>query len=213
MLLVSGVNLSATTNLQLDGSGNIATTLSNVTVYFDGWKAPLLDVNSSQIGAMVPFEIDGQTSSVVHVEYQGVKSNSVTVNVAPAAPGILPGQSGSPSGMIFDSKWAPVSNTNPAAKGSTVSIVFTGAGQTTPPGIDGHIEDFAQDVPKLPVSVTIDGQPATLLYAGTIPLCWDGISMAQVQVPSAARTGVAVPVVITEGSASSPATGANIWVK
>lgn len=213
-LAVSGVNLNTTMDMQLNPSGLVSTSLGTVLVYFDGWKAPLLSVNSSQIGAIVPFGIDGQSSTVVHVEYQGVPSNSVTLNVARAAPGVfaqIPG--GNAGGLIYDSQWTLVSQTNPAARGSIVSIMFTGAGQTNPPGVDGNVDGLGQKQPNEAVSVKIDGQTATVLYAGTIPFAWDGLMMAQVGVPQGARTAAAVPVAITVGSASSPPTGATMWVK
>jgi len=212
-LTTTGINLATTAGMQLDPNGLIATTLSGVTVYFDGFKAPLLYVNSSQIGAMVPFELAGASSSVVHVEYQGVKSNNLTATVAAAAPGIFTQPTSGTAGLILDNQWQLITTTNPAAKGSTVTIVFTGAGQTTPAGIDGHMEDLSQAAPKQKIAVTIDGQPATLIYAGTMPFCWDGVMMAQVTVPSAAHTTAAVPVVITVGTTASPATAATMWVK
>jgi uncharacterized protein (TIGR03437 family) len=199
--------------MQLDPTGVISTSLGNVAVYFDGWKAPLIYVNSSQIEAVVPFELDGKSSSVVHVEYQGVKSNNVTANVAASAPGIFTQPpAANTDGSIFDSQWALVSKANPAAKGSTVTVVFTGAGQTMPAGIDGHMENLSQEDVKAPVTATIGGQAATVVYAGTLPFCWDGVLMAQLQVPSAIGiTSNPVPVVITVGGVSSNAV--SMWVK
>jgi uncharacterized protein (TIGR03437 family) len=65
--------------------------------------------------------------------------------------------------------------------------------------------------------VTIDGQPATVQYAGAVFGAWAGLLMAQVQVPEAASSG-AVPVVITvtdpaKGELSSPAGAATISVQ
>jgi uncharacterized protein (TIGR03437 family) len=212
VLAVSGVNLNSTVQMQLDGNGLVSTSLGNVVVYFDGWKAPLLYVNSSQIEAVAPFELDGKSSTVVHVEYQGVKSNNVTVNVVPAAPGIFTQPpAANTDGLILDNQWALVSKANPAAKGSTITVVFTGAGQTTPGGMDGHIESLAQELAKAPVTATIDGQTATVVYAGTLPFCWDGAMMAQIQVPSAAGTSKAVPVVLTVGGVARNAV--TMWVK
>ena len=200
--------------MQLDSNGLVSTSLGSVVVYFDGRQAPLLSVNSSQIEVIAPFGLDGASSTVVTAQYQGVRSNSVTANVVPAAPGIFTQPpNGNTDGVIFDPSWTLVSKSNPAARGSTASIVFTGAGQTTPPGIDGHMENLTQEEPRQTVKVTIDGQAAPLVYAGTVPFLWDGVMMAQVTVPSGARTGTAVPVVITAGSSSSPANAATMWVK
>jgi uncharacterized protein (TIGR03437 family) len=100
--------------------------------------------------------------------------------------------------------------TNPAARGLVVTIILTGAGQTTPPGIDGNIENMSQEVPKQTVTAKIDGRTAEVPQLPR-PLQLDGTMMAQVKVPYSAGTSNAVPVVITVGDASSPAIGAAMW--
>ena len=65
--------------------------------------------------------------------------------------------------------------------------------------------------PVMPVSVTIGGQAATVLYAGTTPGFIEGVSMVEAVVPNGASSG-ANPVVITSKGVSSTNT-ATISVK
>ena len=215
-IAIAGVNLDGTTRTQFNTEGRVATDLAGVKVYFDGTQAPMLYVNSSQIGAIVPFDVDGKKETILRVEYKGVKSNNLTAAVAAAAPGIYtqeaPGAANN-LGEIFNDGWLLNSSANRAAKGSVVTILWTGGGQTLPAGLDGRIETGTLPRPKLPVTVKIDGQTAELLFAGAVPFSWDGLLMAQVKVPAAASTAAPVPVVIAVDGIASPANGATMWVQ
>jgi uncharacterized protein (TIGR03437 family) len=204
-ILTSGVNLSDTTRMQLDSAGRMVTSLGEVRVFFGGTQAPLLDVNSSEIGAVVPFDVAGKSSVPVRVEYKGVQSQTVSMQVAETAPGVFTfdGLPGGP-GLISNDLYSMNSKENPAAEGSTVTIYWTGGGQTDPPGVDGRIERFPLPRVSAPVSVTIGGKSAELRYAGAVPYGWAGLLMAEVVVPSGIGSVDPVPVVITAGGASSP---------
>jgi uncharacterized protein (TIGR03437 family) len=49
--------------MQLDSAGRMATTLGQVRVFFDGTQAPQLYVNSSEICAIVPFDVAGKSAA------------------------------------------------------------------------------------------------------------------------------------------------------
>jgi hypothetical protein len=55
--------------------------------------------------------------------------------------------------------------------------------------------------PILPVSVTVGGQPATVLYAGAAPFEVEGVLQINIQLPPGV-TGMKVPVTMTVGSAA-----------
>jgi uncharacterized protein (TIGR03437 family) len=57
---------------------------------------------------------------------------------------------------------------NPIHIGGYVSLFATGEGQTLPPGADGRLSGATSTHPVLPVSVTIDGIPALIQYAGSV---------------------------------------------
>jgi len=56
------------------------------------------------------------------------------------------------------------------------------------------------------VSVTIGGQPAEVLYAGSAPGLVAGLLQVNARVTDGIPSGDAVPVVLSIGSASSPST-------
>lgn len=213
-ILTSGVNLSDTTRMQLDAAGRMVTALGEVRVFFDGTQAPLLYVNSSEIGTIVPFDVAGKSTVAVRVEYKGVQSQTVDMQAAETAPGIFT-LDGSPSGpgLISNDLYTINSQDNPAAEGSTVTIYWTGGGQTDPAGVDGRIETFPLPRVIAPVSVTIGGKPAELRYAGAVPYGWAGLLMAEVVVPSGSASGDPIPVVMTAGGSSSPDSTVTMYVR
>jgi uncharacterized protein (TIGR03437 family) len=66
--------------------------------------------------------------------------------------------------------------------------------------------------PVLPVSVTIGGQVAQILYAGGAPGEVAGLMQINVQIPDGVQAGNAVPVVVKVGGVSSQA-GVTIAVR
>jgi uncharacterized protein (TIGR03437 family) len=212
---VAGVDLSTTTRLHLNSDGMMATTLGDVRVFFDGTQAPLLYVNSSQIGAIVPFDVDAKKNVVVRVEYKGAASPEVSVPVVPTRPGVFV-QDGSAKGvgLICNENYSPNGQDAPAASGSTITIYWTGGGQLDPAGRDGRIESMPLSRVKAPLSVTIGGVAADVVFAGGVPYGWAGLLMAVVTVPALpAGDPSAMPVVLTSAGVSSPDKAVTVWVK
>jgi len=94
---------------------------------------------------------------------------------------------------------------------------MTGEGQTNPPGVTGKITGnptIVNGVPFTPqpvsrVAVTIDGQPANIVFFGEAPGIVSGVMQINVQIPANARSGD-LPIVVTVGSAQSQTTGNNV---
>jgi hypothetical protein len=93
---------------------------------------------------------------------------------------------------------------NPAAPGSFITFYITGAGQTDPPSVAGAVAIGAANI-VLPVSVSIGGQPAQVLYAGMAPGIVEGISQINAIVPSSLPYGGDWPLALQVGGASSQA--------
>jgi uncharacterized protein (TIGR03437 family) len=216
MVYTTGVNLASSARTQLDSSGKVSTSIADVRLFFDGTQAPLLSVNNGQVGAVVPFDVDGKANVQVRLEYQGVPSQTVSMGAVSTSPGIFT-QDGSPSGvgLIYNSDFTLNSKENPAAEGSEVTIYWTGGGQTDPGGVDGRVELMPLSRPKASVNVAIGGKAADLSFAGGTPYGWAGLLMANAKVPAgiAGDDPVSAPVVITAGSASSPDGKVVMWVK
>jgi uncharacterized protein (TIGR03437 family) len=94
------------------------------------------------------------------------------------------------------------SPSNPASRGSLVTMYATGGGQTTPPGIDDAIYTAAGFTPRLPVGVQVGGVDAEVSYAGAAPAFVQGTIQVNVRIPMNAPTGE-VPVVFTVGNVAS----------
>jgi uncharacterized protein (TIGR03437 family) len=91
----------------------------------------------------------------------------------------------------------------PAEKGSYVILYLTGEGQTSPAGVTGKVTTVSANPPLtpqpvLPVTVSIDGQPAQIAFYGEAPNLVSGVMQINAQVPPAARSGN-VPVSVSIG--------------
>jgi uncharacterized protein (TIGR03437 family) len=191
-----------TTQLTPDGSA-FATELGQTQVLFDGVAAPMVYAVSGQISAVVPYETAGEASTQMQVEYQGQLSNTVTIPVVATEPGLFSlDASGTGPGAILDAQFNLNSTSNPAAVGSVVLMYATGEGQTAPAGIDGKLAVVPLPAPLLPVTVTIDGIDAPVLYAGAAPGLVAGVMQLNVQIPAGVASG-ARPVVVHVGQTQS----------
>jgi uncharacterized protein (TIGR03437 family) len=82
-------------------------------------------------------------------------------------------------------------------------IFATGAGQTDPPGVDGQIAGDTLPKPLLPVTVTIGGVAAQVLYSGAAPGLISGMLQVNCVIPAGAPSGWAIPIIITVGTTPS----------
>ncbi len=210
IIYIGGTNMGPATGVPAQVTNNaLPTTLGNVTVTFDGIKAPLLYVSNTQINAIVPYGIAGRVTTNVQVTYNGASSGNIPYNVAASMPGIFTlNQSGSGPGAILNQNGSVNAAGTPAAKGSVIVIYATGQGVNTPPNTDGAITPsdgtgLTKPVTQ-PVAVTVGGQQATVLYAGSAPGLVAGAFQVNVQLPANLPSG-AQPVVVTVGTASSQA--------
>ncbi len=207
LVTIFGANLGPASEAQgtVDGD-QVADTIESTQVLFDGVAAPLLFVSSTQINAVVPFSVTG-TSTQIQVLYQGQPTSSTTVPVQPASPALFSLQgSGGGDGVILNQDGSVNSQSNPASRGSVVSLFATGGGLTTPASVDGLLVSQTYPMLLLPVSVSIDGQPAQVLYAGAAPGQVAGMIQINAVVPAAASQAPYDQVDVTVGSYASPAT-------
>src|ERR1035437_7894586 len=65
----------------LDASGKVVTIVAGTRILFDGVAAPMIYTVRNQVSAVVPYEIAGQSSTQVQVEYNGIRSVAATVPV------------------------------------------------------------------------------------------------------------------------------------
>jgi uncharacterized protein (TIGR03437 family) len=184
--------------------GVMTNILAQTRVLFDGVAAPLIYVSADLISAIVPYEVAGKKQTVIQIEYQGKRTNSVTFPVDQAFPALLTSDSsGGGQGAILNQNGSINSKSNPATRGSIVSLFGTGEGMTTPPGVDGKIAMTTFPAPQLPVTVTIAGRNAQLQYWGAAPENVAGVIQINAYIPPDCPSGN-VPVAFAVGPYASP---------
>lgn len=205
ILTISGSGLGPNSGLgfELTSTGLIGTALGETEVLFDGVPAPILYTQQNQLTVIVPFAASGLANIQMIVENNGVSSLPLTIPVAASAPALFTtGGNGIGQGAILNEDGSQNSAANPAANGSVIVLYATGAGQTNPLGIDGLLAGDILPTPVLPVSVTIGGQAAKVLYAGAAPGLVAGVMQVNALVPEGIHSG-AVPVQLKVGNGTS----------
>ena len=209
----TGLGPSTLATLQISDSGTVATNLAGTQVFFDGYAAPLVYSSATQVSVIVPYEVAGTGNTSLMIEYQGTRSNTMSVPVLDSLPGIFTASAqGYGQGAIINQDGTVNSSQNGAAPGSVVSIYATGGGQTNPSSVDGTITSNVLATPQLPVTVQISGENAQMFYAGAAPGEPSGVLQVNAQIPADAPRGTNVPVVITVGNVSSQA-GVTVAIK
>ena len=209
----TSIGPSTPVSLQLTPSGTVDTILGGTEVFFDNIAAPVIYSSATQVSVIVPYEVARRVSTTVKVEYQGIASLSDTVRVIDSSPAIFVADA-SGQGAILNQDSSANSVKNGAAAGSVISIFATGAGQTDPDGMDGVLNAEVLPVPKpvLPVTVEINGEMAEVTYAGGAPGEVAGMLQVNARIPASVPHGMAVPVTITVGAATSQA-GVTVAIK
>jgi uncharacterized protein (TIGR03437 family) len=197
--------------------------IDGVTVLFDGTPSPILYAAPDQIGLIIPYEVYGEPVTQLAIVQtdtmpgSGIRPSKIvaalSVPVAAAAPAVFTQDaSGAGSGAVLNQDSTVNTPSQPADKGSVVTIFATGAGQTDPPGVDGQIAGNIPPKPLLPVSVQIGGLNAQVLSAAAAPGFVAGILQVVCVVPANSPSGLTVPVLVTVGQASSQA-GVSIAIR
>ena len=126
---------------QADAEGAAPRQLGAVQVLFDGQPAPVLYVQSRQINAAAPLELKGQTQTTVTVVYNQVTIGSIQAAVEQdGVPGVFRLQPDVSSQAFATNQDGTLNGPlNPADRGSTVSLLGTGFGETNPACATGNL--------------------------------------------------------------------------
>jgi uncharacterized protein (TIGR03437 family) len=225
LISIFGQNLGPTTVTPTTASGSplaYPTTADTIQVLFTYGAtptvvlAPIIVTSSNQINCIVPTELAtviGTASPYADVQVRNgaVTTAKFTVTVIPEDPGVFTfGGLGQGQGAILNidgTTGAYVINSTKASspRGSTISIYATGLGDLkNPPAVaNGEVAMSAITVADSTVRVDIDGQPAVVTYAGTSPGAVAGLVQINAIVPPTVRTGTAIPLTVSIGSAAA----------
>jgi uncharacterized protein (TIGR03437 family) len=196
-----------TTTVQPDEP--LPTSVSGVSVNINGKGAPIYYASPTQINFQVPWSTPATGSVSVVVSVAGGNSNTITVPVSAAAPGLfyLPGG----AAIVQNQDYSLNDPSNPAARSSTIIAYLTGSGPISPAQTDGTSAPSSPlaIMPAGTYSATIGSVSAQVSFAGLAP-GYIGLVQMNIVVPSTLTPGV-YPLTITV--AGDPSNSATIAVK
>jgi uncharacterized protein (TIGR03437 family) len=210
VLSVPGFNPAQSADIGVNVLAPLTTNLLGVQVTFDGRPAFVMRVFFGQIECIAPTAIAGQRITRVQVSIEGALSNILNVPVAPTALGLLAAD-GSGSGLANaqNSDGTRNSESNPAARGSMVTIFLTGAGITNPAEPDGVVPATSQIVPVATIFNFRPGTGSIHALPGFVP----GIFAYSFSVPTTSQQPPPTKLDVTVGTDSSSSQNLFIYVR
>ena len=170
--------------------------ISSAQVSVDGSPTEVFYSSSTQINFLLPPSVSGEQSASLQIQCGGLKSPMLKLPVLNVQPAIFTvGQNGSGQAAIVNQDGSLATATPP---GTYIQIYGTGFGMLKPAGPDGLCWL------ELPVTATVGGMPAKVLFAGQAPGSTTGLQQINVMIPMDAPRGAAVPLQLTIGGANTP---------
>jgi uncharacterized protein (TIGR03437 family) len=199
---VFGASLSAGTTQS--GAAPLPTALGDTSVTFNGIPAPLFFASTQQVNAQVPFEVAAGSAIAEVVSNSGIALTQLTVGAA--GPGIFTSDgSGTGNGALIDAvTGAVITSSQPIPAGNYLGIYCTGLGAVTPATTTGNVPATLTQTTATP-TVLIDGQTASLLWAGLAP-GFVGLYQVNAQVPATLPTGTHRLQLVVNGATSNTVT-------
>jgi uncharacterized protein (TIGR03437 family) len=202
LVALYGFNLSVGGTAQVV-NGQLPTSLGGTTVTFDGYPAPLIYDGLSQINAVVPYEIAGETTTNVTVK-GSLGTFTQSIPVVQAVPALFTANSsGSGQAAALNQDGSVNSPANPANAGEVIVLFGTGEGVVNPLPKDGVVTLVPAPTPQLAVTVSIGGQPATVTYAAEAPGLVSGVIQINAVIPAGVQASHHVPVTWSAGNVVS----------
>jgi uncharacterized protein (TIGR03437 family) len=173
MIQVFGSKLASDSGLA--DSLPLPTLLHDATLLLGSKPLPLIYSSSGQVDAIIPYDVPQNTSLQMVARNGNALSSPQSVLLIPARPAIFTtNQSGQGQGHIywFDDSGNQVlaGPKSPAKPGDTVVIYCMGLGVVDPPvqaGVASSLTALSSTVN--PVTATVGGRTATVLFAGVTP--------------------------------------------
>ncbi|MBM3812904.1 MAG: hypothetical protein FJW20_14870 [Acidimicrobiia bacterium] len=183
----------------------LESSLAGTAVVIGGRALPLLSTSQGQINAVIPYDLTTNTRHQVVVR-RGISSSvPEPVAIAAAQPGVFTkDQTGRGQGTIVDTSNRLVEPGNAARAGDAVVIYCSGLGAVDPPvtaGTRAPASPLSQVVN--PVSLTIGGLEAQVLFAGLTPGS-AGLYQVNAIVPAGIAATDEAPVVLRVAGQESP---------
>lgn len=180
--------------------------LSGTQVFVNGLPAPLLFVQENQITLIVPAaQSPGELDEISVTSSSGGSASSsqnLFTYVAQYVPTLFTADgSGIGAGAILNQDGSPNAASNPAARGSVVTLFGTGGGLTTPLFGDGQMAAGPATLAAASeLGVIVEDQFCDIAYVGAAPGMVNGVTQVNVVLPQGAPTGIGVPITIFMGN-------------
>ncbi|HEY7390114.1 MAG TPA: hypothetical protein VH640_16480, partial [Bryobacteraceae bacterium] len=150
------------------------------SVTVGGLAAPIFGAIPSQINFQIPFEVPTGVATV-NLLANGATVGATSISIQAFAPGLFtePGD----QAAVLNQDYSVNTSSNPAAAGSYVAAYVTGLGPVQPAvatGIPAPLNTLSSTTN--PVTATIGGQAATVVFAGLAP-GYAGLYQINIQVP------------------------------
>ncbi len=162
---------------------------------------PLTYVSPSQINVQVPWELAGQSTVQIKVDYEPVNGTLLTVPVTTYSPAMF-AYSGQPAAL--DANFNLIGSGNAAVRGQVIQLYCNGLGPVSNTPADGAsavASPLSEITGTMPV-VTIGGQNAVVGFAGLAP-GFAALYQLNVTVPTGIGTG-SQPVTLSIGGVTAP---------
>jgi uncharacterized protein (TIGR03437 family) len=190
LLYVAGTELSPVA--QIASAVPFLDFMGDVSASINGLAAPLYYVSPTQLDIQIPYEVPAGAATLTVTSFG--QSATFKFMVGAAAPGIF---------AAADGTLVP---SNSSSRGGALAMFITGQGAVSPAVPTGAAPAASTPLsqlpaPVLPVSVTVGGSTAQVLFVG-IPPGLVGVTQVNFQVPANAPLGPQ-PVVVTVGSVAS----------
>jgi uncharacterized protein (TIGR03437 family) len=204
---VFGSHLATATSLA--GALPLTTQLAGAQAIFAGELMPVQFASDGQLNVIIPYDLPPNSTQQLIVQQNLAYSTPEMVTIASAQPAVFSqNQSGKGPGAITvvkpDGTQFNADPSHPAKAGDALVIYCAGLGAVNPPVSTGAAAPSSplSNVSN-PITVTIGGQPATVLFAGLTP-AYAGLYQVNAVVPLGIPSAPDVPVVLTGAGLSSP---------
>lgn len=167
---------------------------ANTQLLFGGTKATVFYTSATQINALAPASLAANSITTMSIVLDGVTIATSAEPVVAAAPGIFTVAGGTGQIAANNQDGSINSATNPAARGSIVSLYATGQG-----------------LGPASITLTVAGYNAPILYAGSAP-GFPGLMQINAQIPAGFLPPGDQGVLLTVGAAASQ-TGVTLAIK
>jgi len=167
-------------------------------------------VSPTQLNIQVPWELANHPSATVKVILNYTYSSEYTLSLAAYSPGFFSYESnGQAAADALDINDVQVTAANPVARGGAVQLYLNGLGPVNNTPADGWPAPDATSTTSATPTITIGGQPATVLFSGLAPGFAD-LYQVNAIVPAGIGTG---PQTITCSIGGVSCATVNLYVK